>query len=159
MLDKKIYSTAVLKEWLDYNGHMNDAYYAVVFSEAVDALMISIGIDKEYRDKTANSFFTLQAQICYVKEALFDQDLYVDYQILGFDRKRLHLFFNLYRQEDNVLLATSEQMLLHVDMNIRKATVFDSFIGSKIVRLWAQHKDLPKPHQAGRNYIQLSNSL
>lgn len=159
MSDRIIYHTTVKPEWLDSNGHMNDAYYAIAFSKALDVLIDDLGMDSAYRSKTARSLFTLQAQICYLKEALLGEAMYADFQMLGFDRKRLHLFFNLYRQSDQELLATSEQMLLHVDMNVRRGASFDEFIGSKILSLWQAHAGLPKPHQAGRGYMELANKL
>lgn len=159
MVAKVIYKTAVREQWLDYNGHMNDAYYAVVFSEALDALMTDVGMDAAYRDKTSNSLFTLQAQICYLHEALLGETMYVDCQLLGFDRKRLHVFFNLYKQGCDTLLATSEQMLLHVDMKQRKGAVFDAQIGPAIVTWWQQQAGMPRPHQAGRSFMALNNSL
>ncbi len=158
-MELPIYKSYVQDSWLDHNGHMNDAYYAVAFSQALDALMAKIGIDDKYINEAKKSIFTLQAQICYLNEALKGEEIYATFQILGFDRKRMHVFFKLYKQIDNTLLATSEQMLLHVDMTVRKGASFDDFVGKNILNIWQQQKEMEIPHQAGRTYMQLTNKI
>ncbi|CAM3523996.1 thioesterase family protein [Halomonas lysinitropha] len=101
----------VRPEWVDYNGHMNDAEYARVFSLAVEALMDRIGLDDAGRAQHGVTIYTLESHLCYRREAHEGQPLEATLTLLDRDAKRLHVFFELLDMEGN-LLATSEQMLM-----------------------------------------------
>jgi len=110
------YRTPVLKDWVDYNGHLRDAFYLLIFSYATDALMERIGLDADSRGQSGNSLFTLEAHINYLHEVKLGTEVWVQTQIIGFDRKRLHVYHSLHRAGFDEVLAASEQMLLHVDL-------------------------------------------
>src|SRR5699024_6701955 len=99
----------------DYNGHMNDASYAAVFSKAVDRLMDRIGIDETFRNEQQYSIYTLETHLVYLMETYEEVKLEVTVQILDYDQKRLHSFFVM-KNEAGDRLATSEQMLMGMDM-------------------------------------------
>ena len=103
--------TRVAPEWVDYNGHMNDAEYARVFSLGVEVLMDRVGLDEAGRRHHDYTLFTLETHLCYRREAHEGQPLEVDVTLLDRDAKRLHVFFEM-RDTDGNLLATSEQMLM-----------------------------------------------
>ncbi|MAP34954.1 MAG: hypothetical protein CME75_04010 [Halomonas sp.] len=105
--------TTVAPEWVDYNGHMNDAEYARVFSLAVDALMARIGLDSAGRQQHHYTLYTLETHLCYRWEAHSGQALQVTITLLDHDAKRLHPFFELLDAQGN-LLATSEQLLMGI---------------------------------------------
>ncbi|MGY6565956.1 thioesterase family protein [Halomonas sp. KM-1] len=107
-------TTRVAPEWVDYNGHMNDAEYARVFSLAVDTLMERIGLDAEGRERQAYTLFTLETHLCYRREAHQGQALEVEVLLLDRDAKRLHVFFTM-SDATGETLATSEQMLMGID--------------------------------------------
>ncbi len=92
---QRILTTAVAAEWVDYNGHMNDAAYALVFSQAVDALMATIGLDDAGRERHAYTLYTLETHLCYRREAYRDQPLTVEVVLIDRDAKRLHAFFSM----------------------------------------------------------------
>ncbi|MCH7420635.1 thioesterase family protein [Pseudomonas mosselii] len=118
------YRTRVLPEWVDYNGHLRDAYYLLIFSYATDALMERIGLDADARGQSGHSLFTLEAHINYLHEVKLDTEVWVQTFIIGFDKKRLHLYHSLHRKDFEEDLSASEQLLLHVDMAGPKSAPF-----------------------------------
>lgn len=153
-----LYRTTVPAEWVDYNGHMNDACYCIAFSRTTDALIDHIGMDADYRARVGRSLFTLESHVCYLREAKEGEALRATVQLLGHDAKRLRLFLALYRDADDVLLATAEQMFLHVDTTVPKAAPFDAPVQVRVDVLWALHAGLPVPPQAGRAIAALAAS-
>ncbi|MCK0769352.1 thioesterase family protein [Chromohalobacter canadensis] len=107
--------TRVADAWVDYNGHMNDAEYARVFSLAIEALMERIGLDVAGRAEHGYTLYTLETHLCYRQQAHRSEALVVDLTLLDHDAKRLHVFFTL-RNADGDPLATSEQMLMGIDV-------------------------------------------
>ncbi|MBC3451054.1 thioesterase family protein [Pseudomonas mosselii] len=129
------YRTRVSPEWVDYNGHLRDAYYLLIFSYATDALMERIGLDADARGQSEHSLFTLEAHINYLHEVKLDTEVWVQTQIIGFDRKRLHLYHSLHREGFDEALAASEQMLLHVDLTGPKSAPFGDDCKDQLKRL------------------------
>lgn len=109
-----IYETAMQPEWIDYNGHVRDAYYALVASSACDALMDRLGLDAAYRSRTHCTLYTLEMHVHYLQEVKQTERVAVDVTILGNDHKRLHAGFTLRRAPHGPAAATVEFMLLHV---------------------------------------------
>lgn len=118
------YRTAILEDWVDYNGHLRDAYYLLIFSYATDALMERIGLDSESRGQSGHSLFTLEAHINYLHEVKLGTEVWVQTHIIGFDRKRLLVCHTLHRDGTDEALSASEQMLLHVDLAGPKSAPF-----------------------------------
>ena len=108
-----VYATRVASEWVDYNGHMNDAAFAVVFSRSVDALMDRIGLDAAARKRTGQSLFTLQVMLHYFKEAKEGDALAVTCHLLEHDDKRMRLWLDM-STPSGERLAASEQLLISV---------------------------------------------
>ena len=109
----------VLPEWLDYNDHMNVAYYIAVFDIGIDDLKAVYGIDPAYIETQKRSTVALEAHITYQNEASLDEVLTVRSRILDFDAKRTHLYQEMYRGED--LLATQETLSISFDLRARKS--------------------------------------
>lgn len=146
----RLYKTAVPAEWVDYNGHMNDAAYAKAFSYATDCLMAHIGLDPDTRAAADSTIYTLENHICYLLEAKQNEAVHVTTQLLEHDAKRLRVFHVLYREGEAEPLATSEQMLLHVAKAGPKATPFAAAVAERVQQLAWQQADLALPEQAGR---------
>lgn len=140
----------VLPQWVDYNGHLNDGYYMVVFGQATDGLMPLFGLDAAGREATGHSIFTLESHINYLLEVRQDVAIEVRTQILGADAKRLHIYHGLHVAGTEPLLAASEQMLLNVDMAARRAAPFAPAVAPRVAALAARHRDLPRPKYTGR---------
>jgi acyl-CoA thioester hydrolase len=109
-----IYRTPILAEWIDYNGHLRDAYYAVIISLAIDALMDRIGLDEGYRKRTGGTLYTLEMHFHYLHEVKHSDTAEVEMRILATDRKRIQAGFELKRAGQPEVAATAEAMLLHV---------------------------------------------
>ena len=118
----RIWRGAVLDEWIDYNGHMNEGFYGVVFGMASDEYLTRMGFDDHYRATTGGSFYTVETHIVFVDELAPDTPLVIDTTVAGADSKRVHLFHQLRRSVDEALAATQESMMLHVDTNIDRVT-------------------------------------
>ncbi|MEX5588543.1 thioesterase family protein [Pseudomonas urmiensis] len=144
------YRTPVLQDWVDYNGHLRDAYYLLIFSYATDALMERIGLDADSRGQSGHSLFTLEAHINYLHEVKLASEVWVQTQIIGFDRKRLHLYHSLHRAGFDEALAASEQMLLHVDLAGPKSAPFAELSLQRLQGLVDEQQDLPAAQFVGR---------
>jgi len=144
------YRTPVQEDWVDYNGHLRDAFYLLIFSYATDALMERIGLDADSRGQSGQSLFTLEAHINYLHEVKLGTEVWVQTQVIGFDRKRLQVYHSLHRQGFDEALAVSEQMLLHVDLAGPKAAPFSERSAGLLQALVDSQRDLQAPEYLGR---------
>lgn len=143
------YKEKVGNEWVDYNGHMNDAAYANVFSQATDHFIDYLGLTEDVRMQQHYTIFTLETHICYLKEMHEHDRLTVDVQLLDRDAKRLHAFLSM-SNSSGELAATSEQMWMGMDTASGKPAPFPTAIVDLVETLYAEHQKLPIPKQAGR---------
>jgi acyl-CoA thioester hydrolase len=118
-----IFRTPIRREWIDYNGHLRDAYYAVIVSLAIDALMDRIGIDAAYRERTGGTLYTLEMHFHYLHEVRQSDTAEVSTRIVACDRKRIQAAFELSRAGHPQVAATAEAMLLHVRQHDGKVSV------------------------------------
>lgn len=144
------YHSQVLPEWLDYNGHMNVSYYTLVFDRAGEQFVTSVGLSETQTQETGNSWMVTEAHTTYQNEAMPGDELEVETRILALDAKRIHLFQSMRRVRDTTLLATSEQLILHVNLKQRKVQPFAAQVMQNLQRLWALHNRLEQPPEAGR---------
>lgn len=144
-----LFSDTVRDEWIDYNGHMSESFYLYAMGEASDALFRYIGIDEAYR-ASGFSFYTVETHINYYQEVAGGKPLRFTTQLLGLDNKRLHFFHHMYHGDSGELLATTEQMLLHVDMNTSSTAPIEPQVLTVLESIWQAHKDMPAPKQKGR---------
>ena len=141
---------SIRPEWIDYNGHMNVAYYVLVFDLGTDALLDYLGLDTAYRARTGYSTYVLESHITYERE-LKEGDAYrVTSQLLDFDGKRLHYFEHLYQEPEGTLAATTEIMLMHMDMTTVRSTPMPESVRERVASVMEAHARLPRPTQAGR---------
>jgi acyl-CoA thioester hydrolase len=141
--------TRVHQAWIDYNGHMNMAYYNVVFDQGVDHVYDQLGVGAQYAQSGGGSLFTMEVHLHYLNELSLNDPIEVRFQLLDADSKRLHFFEEMYHAEKGYLAATSEQLALHVDMTSRRAAPFPRFIQDRVDRLLEAHATLPRPGQVG----------
>ncbi len=145
-----ILEAKVLPEWIDYNGHMNVGYYNVAFDKATDALFDHVDMGIEYIKRENKSFFTLQTNVHYIGEVLEGTSLRYTVQLLDYDAKRVHAFFQMFNADEGYLSATSEQMMVHVDMESRRSAAMPDDLLGRLKALHDAQKDLPWPEQAGQ---------
>ncbi|CBV42633.1 thioesterase family protein [Halomonas elongata] len=140
--------TRVDPQWVDYNGHMNDAEYARAFSLAVEALMDRLGLDESGRARHGYTLYTLETHLCYRREAHEGQALHLEVTLLERDAKRLHVFFEM-RDDEHNLLATSEQMLMGIDSQAGRPAPFPAEVDAAVEILPRAEPDA-WPELAGR---------
>ena len=136
--------------WIDYNGHLNTAYYNVLFDRAVDEAYEVLGIGLDYLRQTHHSTFTAEAHVRYLRELHENNPVRVTFQLLDFDSKRIHYFEQLLHADEGWLSATSENMTLHVDMTAKKVVPFPDTVMRSLAAMKAAHARLPVPKGAGR---------
>ncbi|AVE05872.1 MULTISPECIES: thioesterase family protein [Pseudomonas] len=144
------YTTQVHPDWVDYNGHLRDAFYLLIFSYATDALMDTLGLTCENREASGHSLFTLELHLNYLHEVKLGAQVQVHTQLIAHDAKRLHLYHSLHGVGDAKELAGNEQMLLHVDLAGPSATPFTEATLEKLAAILAEQADLPRPALLGR---------
>jgi acyl-CoA thioester hydrolase len=141
---------AVVKpEWIDRNGHLNLAYYIVIFDLATDALFDALGIGSRFTDRTGSSLFIVETHTTYERELRLDERVGVKALILGADAKRLHFVHEMFRG-DGSRAAAHELMAIHVDMATRRTAPFDAQSRMVINDAVAAHSGLPRPPIVGR---------
>ncbi|MEM1343829.1 MAG: carnitine 3-dehydrogenase [Pseudomonadota bacterium] len=139
---------AVPQDWTDYNAHLNESRYAQLFSDAADATMGLIGADAAYVARGL-SYFTVECHIRYLEEARAGDSLVVTTQVLAGEGKKMHLYHFLHHS-DGRLLATGEQMLLHVNLETRNTCTPEPSVAARLSEIAAAHAKLPWPEGAGR---------
>lgn len=136
-------------EWIDYNGHLNLAFYHVLFDTCIDEAFILFGLGPDYVKSHNASFFTLEAHVNYLRELSEGDPVYVTLQLLDYDHKRTHFFQQLYHGKEGFLSATSEQLSMHVDLESKRGTPFPDDVLARIAAMSEAHKDLARPSQIG----------
>ena len=137
-------------EWIDYNGHLNMAYYNVLFDRAVDETYELIGVGPDYVTSRRQSIFTAEVHVRYLRELHAGDPVRVTFQLIDYDAKRLHYFEQLFHAADGWVSATSENLSLHVDMTSKKTAAFPDEITTRLAEMKASHALLPVPEAAGR---------
>jgi len=145
----RLVDTQVRPEWVDYNGHMTDSRYLQIFGDATDALFRQVGINDDYR-KSGGAMYTIESHVTHAAEAKALEGLYIATHILSVDDKRIHLFHNLRRTRDDALVATCEQIYIHVNTAAGKASPMDEQPRGKLAAIAATQVGLPAPEQKGR---------
>ena len=138
----------MLPAWVDYNHHMTEAAYLTAFGWASDALFSYIGDDEAYR-AAGHSFYTVETHIAYLREAAERDPLRITTRVLGLDRKRLHIYHEMFRGDENKLLATTEQMLVHVDMNAGRSVAILAEVRVALEAIADAHSILEPAARAG----------
>lgn len=145
-----IWRETVREEWTDYNGHMNLAYYFLVFDHATDAFHDDVGLGRDYRDRTNCSTFAVESHVTYDAELKAGDAVACRTQLLGFDDKRLHYFHAMYHAGQGFLAATTELLAVHVDLAVRRVAPMPEPIRSRLAEMLERHRAWPRPKQVGR---------
>ena len=135
--------------WIDYNGHLNMAYYNVLFDRCADFAFDLLGCGPAYRHARGLSVYVGEIHVRYLRELHADAQVVGTFQLLEHDEKRLRAFQTL-RHADGWTAATSEVLFLHVDLTGPRVTPFPDDVMAHIARLRAAHAHLPVPEVAGR---------
>jgi carnitine 3-dehydrogenase len=146
----RLHEAFVEPSWIDYNGHMTEHRYLEVMADTTDAFLREIGIVGSYID-AGRSYYTVETHIRHLGEARGGDRIYVATRLLGHDAKRLHLFHELRRDEDDALIATGEHLLLHVDRGAGKTTPAEPEIVAALDQIATAQGELVWPDGAGNH--------
>jgi len=135
--------------WIDYNGHLNMAYYNVLFDRVADFAFDLLGCGPAYRQERGLSVYVGEIHVRYLRELHADARVVGTFQILEHDEKRIRAFQTL-RHVDGWTAATSEVLFLHVDLSGPRVAPFPGDVLARIQDLRAAHAHLPVPEVAGK---------
>jgi acyl-CoA thioester hydrolase len=145
-----LHAETVRPEWIDYNGHMNVAYYVLAFDHATDALLDHVGLGAAYAAAEDRSVFVLEMHVTYEREVCQGDPLRFSTHILDVDAKRVHLFHTMHHGAEGWLAATNEVILMHIDLSARSSLPFPDAARLRLEALRDDHTVLPRPAQVGR---------
>ena len=146
----ELHTEVVQPEWIDYNGHMNVAYYLLAFDHATDAFFDHLGLGPSYLGASNHSTFTVEAHITYARELMVGAPLRFSTQLLDFDQKRIHYFHSMYHATEGYLASTNESLSIHVSLDSRRSAAIPEKTLQRLGTLLEAHRALPYPHQAGK---------
>ncbi len=138
----------VLPEWTDYNGHMNTAYYMLAFDNCVDILLNRLQIGPDQLQQSQCSAFVLETHINYIREVFENEPLQLTAFLLDHNHKRFHYYLEMHHAKEGHLIATTEQLAIHVDMKQRKSCAMPQITQALLAAMASAHKGL-----ANRKYI------
>jgi carnitine 3-dehydrogenase len=145
----RLHATPVLPEWLDYNGHMSESCYLLAFGDSADAFFRFIGIDEAYR-AAGRSLYTSETHLHHRQEAAEGEPLELTLQVLDHDRRRLHIYHEMRHGVTQDLLASAEQLLVHVDMAAGRSSDMPDELHERIEAIQQAHAGLATPDVVGR---------
>ncbi|THD73335.1 thioesterase [Thalassobius vesicularis] len=138
----------VLPEWIDYNGHLNMAYYNVLFDRGVDEAFILMGFGPDYAATRQHTTYTADFRVRYLREIHVGNKVRVGFQLLATDQKKFHFAQWLYH-EDGWVSATGEGVTLHVDMSGPRVVPYPPDVAKKVNAMLEAHSHLPVPNFVG----------
>ncbi len=141
----QVHREGVRKEWIDYNGHLNMAYYLLLFDHATDSFFDFIGLGEDYSQQTDGTTFTLEGHISYLKEVREGDQLRFGTFVFDYDQKRIHYAHAMYHESRNFMAATNELVTLHVSQSRRRAVPIPETSLEQLNRLKTAHQKLEKP--------------
>jgi len=141
---------AIESGWVDYNGHLNQAYYGVIFDRAIDEALMPLGLGPDYIKQRNCSYMTVESHTCFIRELMQSDPVRVVSRILDIDDKRMHMFCELQHARDGWLAATVEYMFLHIDMRLRRTSPWSPDLRARLDAAKQATDTLPWPERAGR---------
>ncbi len=144
----RLHEATVPPEWLDYNGHMSEWCYLLLVGDAADAFFRLIGIDEAYR-AAGHSLYTAETHLHHLRESGPGGRLAVPLQVLDVGPKSLHLFHTVRDVASGELVASAEQLLVHVDMAAGRVVPMPAAMYGRLVAIGAAHAALPRPAEVG----------
>lgn len=140
----------VKPEWIDYNGHLNMAYYNVLFDSCGDEAYELLGLGADYAKSRGFTTYTAEFHICYIRELHEGDRIRVNFQLVDHNDKSFHTYQEIHH-EDGWLAATGEALGLHIDMSGPKVAPFPDDVAEKISAMAKAHSALPRPERTGRS--------
>ena len=152
-------SRKVLKSWIDYNGHMNVAYYTMAIDNSIDHFLEEIlGIGETHAKTNDQGPFVVQANFSYLNEMVYKQQFFVQCSLINYDKKKMHLFLEIISSDNYKIMAFSEQLLLNVNLKKRKTENYPEWALKRLTQLKKDHKDIQFPKNIGLS-IKVKNPI
>lgn len=148
----RLHRTTVRPEWVDYNGHMSESCFLLVFGDSADAFFRFIGIDEDYR-AVGRSLYTVQTHLHHRREAAEGEPLSCSLQLVDHDDRRLHVYHEMTRGETGVLMAAAEQLLVHVDMAAGRSSPLPDDVRQRVVAVHRAHSALARSDLIGKPLV------
>lgn len=149
-MEMEIWTGRVEPGWIDYNGHMNVAYYHMAFDQSTDEFLDEVGLGEEYLAREPGSMFALEDHMTYQRELEKGDPLRITLQLLDFDEKRVHYFLRMYHADKNYLAATMEHLSIFIDMRIRRSAPMPPAVHQALTKLHEEHRTMDRPEEVGR---------
>jgi acyl-CoA thioester hydrolase len=143
-----VYRTQVREEWLDYNGHLHDASYGIVLSDANEAWFAALDLSAGYRATCGASFYTVECHLRYLAECTLGQRLSAATIVVAAGAKTVRLYTELLH-EDGSPAATGDSLYVHVDTELGAVTAMPSDRLERIQDMLAAHAALRRPTYLG----------
>jgi acyl-CoA thioester hydrolase len=143
------HKTPVMEAWVDYNDHMTESAFLLVFGDSSDAFFRFIGIDEAYRE-SGRTIFTIETRIHNFREGKLGNRLALTFRILAHDAKRLHVLHEMFNETTGDIMARGEQMLMHVDWKAGRSAPFPPELLERIEAITKAHAHLPVPETVGK---------
>ena len=140
----------VLPEWIDYNGHMNVAYYTLAFDDALDDFLDKIGIREGYVTEFQNGPYALQANYHYLDELLVDEEFRVRIYLVDTTEKCFHSAMEIFNENTGLVSAVCEQITMNVNLELRKSNKYPDWVREKFDLMIKSQKDKKLPSQIGK---------
>ena len=119
-------TTKIINDWTDYNGHMNLAFYILVFDKGAEEILSKFKMGEQSAKTTKKSTMAVESHTTYNNEVKENEEVDVYLSYFNHDKKRLHYKLEMYEKSKNILSATTEVLSLYIDLNIRKVTEFEN---------------------------------
>ena len=142
--------STVVPEWVDWNGHMNVAFYVTAFDQASGAFMRNMGLGRRYVDGKLGLTFVLETHVTSDREVREGAPLRFATQLLARDTKKVHLFHEMFHAEEGYLASTNETIVMNINYETRRSGPWPVPVAERLDAIWETHKALPKPAKAGR---------
>ena len=141
----------VVKDWIDYNGHMNVAFYTLAFDKSLDIFLEdTLGIGETHAFQNKQGPFVLQAHYHYLDEMSLDEKFNVRLLVVDCDKKRMHLCLDIFSLKKNRVIAVAEKVLINVNLEIRKTEHYPLWAFKRLLKLKEIHKNGPFPDVLGK---------
>jgi len=146
----ELWTGRVEPDWIDYNGHMNVAYYHMAFDRSTDRFLDTIGLGEDYLARESGSMFALEDHMTYQRELEKGDPLRITLQFLDFDEKRVHYFLRMYHADEGYLAATMEHLSIFIDMGMRRSARMPPEVHQALAVVFEEHRHLDRPEEVGR---------
>ena len=147
----RLHQVTVPAEWVDYNRHMSEWCYLLAFGDNADAWFRYVGIDENYR-AGGHSLYTVETHLHHRREVDEGERLSMTLRVLDHDSKRVHIYHEMFLgdSDSDVLVATAEQMLVHVDSRVGRSAPMPDDLAGRVAAIHRAHAELPVPEAVGR---------